>query len=76
MGKRYRKSMGGKNVFCTTIMKWKGGEIKKIEMIQLKINQVKRNLSCNKNNKIKQEFPQYSFESWNEVHDFLNEKLK
>ena len=45
-------------------------------MIRSKIKQVKLNLSSNKNNKIKQEFPQNSFESWNEVHDFLNEKSK
>ena len=53
---------------------WKEEEMKKIEKIQSKIKQVKLNLSCN--NKIKQEFPQNSFESWNEVHDFLNEKSK
>ena len=60
----------------TTIMKWKEEEMKKIEMIQSKIKIVKLNLSSNNNSKIKQEFPQNSFESWNEVHDFLNEKLK
>ena len=59
----------------TTIMNWKDEEMKKIKMIQSKIKQVKLNLSCN-NNKIKQEFPPNSFESWNEVHDFLNEKSK
>ena len=59
----------------TTMMKWKGEEMKKIEMIRSKINQVKLNLARN-NNKIKQQFPQNSFESWNEVHDFLNEKSK
>ena len=59
----------------TKMMKWKEGEIKKIQKIQSKIQSVKRNLSCNNNN-IKQEFPQNSFESWNEVHDFLNEKSK
>ena len=58
----------------TTIMKWKEEEIKKIEMIQSKIEQVKLSLACN--NKIKQEFPQNSFESWNEVDDFLIDKLK
>ena len=58
----------------TTMMNWKEEEMKKIEKIQSKIKQVKRNLLCN--NKIKQEFPQNSFESWNEVHDFLNEKSK
>ena len=59
-----------------TTMKWNEGEIKKIEMIQSKIKQVKLNLQANNNNKIKQEFPQNSFESWNEVHDFLSEKSK
>ena len=59
----------------TTMMNWKEEEMKKIERIQSKIKQVKLNLSCNNNNKIKQEFPQNSFESWNEVHDFLNEKF-
>ena len=59
-----------------TMMKWKEEEMKKIEKIQSKIKQVKLNLSCNNNNKIKQEFPQNSFESWNEVHDFLDEKSK
>ena len=59
----------------TTIMKWQEEEMKKIEILQSKIKQVKLNLSLN-NNKFKQEFPQNSFESWNEVHDFLNEKSK
>ena len=59
-----------------TLMKWKEEEVKKIEKIQSKIKQVKINLSRNNNNKIKQEFPQNSFESWNEVHDFLDEKSK
>ena len=59
-----------------TILNWKEEEMKKMEKIQSKIKQVKLNLQSNSNNKIKQEFPQNSFESWNEVHDFLNEKLK
>ena len=59
----------------TTMMNWKKEEMKKIEKIQSKIKQVKINLQSN-NNKFKQEFPQNSFESWNEVHDFLNEKTK
>ena len=59
-----------------TTMNWNKEEIKKLEMIHSKIEQVKLNLACNNNNKIKQEFPQNSFESWNEVHDFLNEKSK
>ena len=64
------------NQHITTMLKWKEEEMKKIEKIQSKIKQVKLNLQSNSNNKIKQEFPQNSFESWNEVHDFLNEKLK
>ena len=62
----------------TTIimMNWKEEEMKKIKRIQSKIKQVKLNLARNNNNKIKQKFPQNSFESWNEVHDFLNEKSK
>ena len=58
------------------MMNWKEEEIKKIKRIQSKIQSVKFNLSVNNDNKIKQEFPQNSFESWNEVHDFLNEKFK
>ena len=50
-------------------------ETKKIEMIQSKIKQVKFTLQSN-NNKIKQEFPQNAFESWNEVNLFLNEKFQ
>ena len=61
---------------ATTMTMWKEEEIKMIEKIQSKIKQVKLNLAKNNNNKIKQEFPQNSFESWNEVHDFLNEKSK
>ena len=60
----------------TTMMKWQEEKIKMLEKSQSKIKQVKHNLSCNNNNKIKQEFPQNSFESWNEVHEFLNEKSK
>ena len=56
-------------------MNWKEEEINTLEMIQSKIQSVKLNLKSNNNNKIKQEFPQNSFESWNEVDDFLNEKL-
>ena len=57
-------------------MNWQEEEINTLEMIQSKIQSVKDNLKSNNNNKIKQEFPQNSFESWNEVDDFLNEKLK
>ena len=55
-------------------MDWNVEETIKTAKMQSKIKQVKLNLSCNDNNKIKQEFPQNSFESWNEVHNFLNEK--
>ena len=61
---------------ATAMMNWKEEEMKKIEMIHLKIKQVKINLESNGNNKIKQEFPQHSFESWNEVNAFLNDKLR
>ena len=57
-------------------MNWKEEEINTLERIQSKIQSVKVNLKSNNNNKIKQEFPQNSFESWNEVDDFLNEKLQ
>ena len=66
----------GRNICLATIMKWEAVEMKKLENIQSRIKRVKLNLSNNNNNKIKQEFPQNSFESWNEVHDFLDEKSK
>ena len=59
-----------------TTMNWNKEETKKLGMIQSKIEQVKLNLQSNNNNKIKQEFPQNSFESWNEVNLFLNEKFR
>ena len=62
------------NKMCSETMNWKVEEIKKLEMIQSKIKLVKINLASNDNNKIKQEFPQNSFASWNEVNAFLNEK--
>ena len=45
-------------------------------LLILKIQIANFNLKANNNNKIKQEFPQNSFKSWNEVDDFLKEKLK
>ena len=57
-----------------TTMNWTKEEIVKLEMIQLKIRKVKLNLESNNNDKSKQEFPQNSFETWNEVQEFLNEK--
>ena len=65
-----------KHMLSTSTMNWKEEEIEALEMIQSKIQKVKFNLGSNNNNKIKQEFPQNSFESWNEVDAFLNEKLK
>ena len=58
-----------------TTMNWKDHEIIKLELLQSKINQVKYNLGSN-NCKIKQEFPNNSFESWNEVQGFLDEKFQ
>ena len=56
-------------------MNWKE-ETNTLDMIQSKIQTVKVNLKLNNNNKVIQEFPQNSFESWNEVHDILNKKSK
>ena len=50
-------------------MNWKEEEINTLEMIQSKIQSVKENLKSNNNNKIKQEFPQNSFESWKKVDE-------
>ena len=55
---------------------WGEEELKIIEMLRLKIQKVKFVLESNNNNKIKQEFPQNSFGSWNEVDEFLHEKLE
>ena len=57
----------------TTAIMSRHEDMKKLDRIRLKIKQVKFNLSSNDNNKIKQEFLQNSFESWNEVHDFLKQ---
>ena len=85
MNSQYSKIWGSTNQHITnewnrmaseTTMIWNEEETKKIEKIQSKIEQVKLNLQSNNNNKIKQEFPQNSFESWNEVNLFLNEKLQ
>ena len=59
----------------TLKMNWGEEEIETLETMQSKIQKVKFTVESN-NNKIKQEFPQNSFESWNEVDTFLNEKLK
>ena len=60
---------------ATLAMNWKEEEIETLEMIQTKIQKVKFLVESN-DNIIKQEFPQNSFESWNQVDAFLNEKLK
>ena len=64
------------NRMASETMNWNEEETKKIEMIQSKIEQVKLYLQQKNNNKTKQEFPQNSFESWHEVHQFLNEKFQ
>ena len=56
-------------------MKWKDEEIEKIKNLQLKIHDVKLTVNSS-NNKIKQEFPKNSFETWNEVKEFINEKCQ
>ena len=70
------ESMNNQWINSSSIMNWRKEEIESLEMIQPKIQKVKLKLQSNNNNKIKQEFPQNSFESWNEVDAFLNEKLK
>ena len=67
------KQRKGMCLETTTIINWQEKEMEMIELIRSKIKQVKLNLSCDK---IKQEFPPKSFESWNEVHDYLKEKSK
>ena len=57
-------------------MNWNEEDAKKLEFLQPKINQVKLNLESNNNNIIKQEFPPKSFETWNDVKNFLNEKYQ
>ena len=78
MNSQYHQIWGNREWrhLSSATMNWKEEEIETIEIIQSKIKQVKFNLESNKNNKIKQEFPQNSFESWNEVDAYLNEKLK
>ena len=62
---------------CTeSTMDWSEEEMEKLQMIQSKMKQVKLKLEESNNDKIIQEFPQNSFETWNEVHLFLNGKLR
>ena len=58
------------------LLQWNKNDTNKLLNIQLKIKQVKSNLKLNNNVKMKQEFPQNSFENWHEVQIFLNEKSK
>ena len=71
---RYGEVIKPRNGSKATAIMSRHEDMKKVDRIRLKIKQVKFNLSSNDNNKIKQEFPQNSFESWNEVHDFLKAK--
>ena len=57
-------------------MNWNEKEMKKLEILQPKINQVKINLESNNSNKIKQEYPPKAFGTWNEVQTFINEKYQ
>ena len=75
-GGNKKKTNQWKRRCSETIMNWSAEEITKIEIVQSKINQTKRNLQSNNNNKIQQEFPQNSFESWNEVKVYLKEILQ
>ena len=72
-GERINRS---KHMCSEETMNWNGAEMKKLEFLQPKINQVKLNLESNNNNKIKQEFPPKSFETWNDAQTFLNEKYQ
>ena len=57
-------------------MNWNKKDMENLQLIQSKINQVKIKLESNNNDKSKQEFPPNSFETWNEVQQFLNEKFQ
>ena len=65
-----------KHMCSEETMNWNEKEMKKLEILQPKINQVKLDLQSNNNNKIKQEFPPKSFETWNDAQTFLNEKYQ
>ena len=75
-GNPQRITNGWKHMCSEETMNWNEEEMKKLEILQPKINQVKLNLQSNNNNKIKQEFPPKSFESWNDAQHFLNEKYQ
>ena len=65
-----------KHMCSEETMNWSEKEMKKLEFLQLKINQVKLNLESNNNNKFKQEFPPKAFETWNGAQTFLNKKYQ
>ena len=58
-----------------TIQSLTKDDLKKIELLQSKIDQVKASLPLN-SKKNQQEHPQLSFDSWKDVHYFLNNKLE
>ena len=66
---------GWKQMCSEETMNWNEEDAKKLEYLQPKINQVKLNFESNKN-KIKHEFPPKSFETWNNVQHFLNDKYQ
>ena len=65
-----------KHMCSEETMNWNEEEMKKFEILQPKINQVKLDLQSNNNNKFKQEFPPKSFETWNDAQTFLNKKYQ
>ena len=75
-GNPQRITNGWKHMCSEETMNWNEEETKKLEILQPKINQVKLDLQSNNNNKIKQEFPPKSFETWNDAQTFLNEKYQ
>ena len=75
-GNHQKTTNGWKHMCSEETMNWNEKEMKKLEILQPKINQVKFDLQSNNNNKIKQEFPPNSFESWNDAQTFLNEKYQ
>ena len=71
-----RITNGWKYMCSEETMNWNEEEMKKLEILQPKIIQVKLDLESNNNNKIKQEFPPKLFETWNDAQRFLNEKYQ
>ena len=75
-GNPQRITNGWKHMCSKETMNWNEEEMEKLEILQPKINQVKLDLQSNNNNKIKQEFPPNSFETWNDAQTFLNQKYQ